>query len=81
MVLGNNAGVGITAKYDEEKIGTDCNTELSYTLLIAQQNPSKKLHLSSKLAESQYDKSFCGFYICWYARLHGAASTGHSRSR
>lgn len=75
--VGNNLkpGCGIVSKFDEEKVGTDCNTERVYTLVGAhKENEGDSLTLGTKLAESQYDKSFFSFYLCWYVLFYGVDS-------
>lgn len=61
-------GVCITNKFDEEKVGTDCNAERSFSILECKMETNgvkRNLQLAGKFSESQYDKSCFEKYFCW----------------
>lgn len=55
----------MSAKYDEEKVGTDCNTEKLFKLLAAVGGEQGKPLVGQRIADSHYDKSCVARYCCW----------------
>lgn len=61
-------GVCITNKFDEEKVGTDCNSERAFSILECNwevNGVKRNLQLGGKILDSQYDKSCFEKYFCW----------------